>query len=300
MAVMAVAAVTGSGVAQGAPETTAAPEPLVTYNNNIENMVPESCSGDRFDRLIEYVKSQPRSPGILTVQQISDSEQLKALTKRLSDELPGTFKGRIAVADPGSMGYTSKCGKLKNQQTNAVIYRTQRLTLEDATTWRSDAPQGAKGKCRNLEPTETSQDRVHNVAVRLRDTVEKKDVTVASIHWPTAKWNGPDCASENIREANRAVDNLGGDVRIVAGDANIDVGVGNWWSKARGYGFADPIAEKCGGRDCPSRHDTLNKRRVDVLLAKKANGFREVATVTEKMAGGSYSNHRAVTAYVIP
>ncbi|MFF2653715.1 hypothetical protein [Streptomyces sp. NPDC058045] len=296
------AAVTGLTVigVQGAQagQVAKAPPPLVTYNNNIENMVPHSCSGDRFDRLLNYLKSRPKSPDVFTVQQISNTRQLTDFTKRLSDLLPGTYAGRIAIGSPGSMGYTSRCGKLKNQQTNAVIYRTDRLVPKSSTTWRSDAPKGGSGPCRNLTPTKTSQDRVQNIAVRFQDKSAGRDVTVASIHWPTKKWNGPDCASENIKEANEAVDRLGGSLKIVAGDANVAVSHGSWWNKARGYGFRDPIAEKCGSRDCSTKHNTCGKRRIDVMLVKHTGGFSNAATITDSMTGGSYSNHKAVTAYV--
>src|SRR6185312_12901656 len=112
---------------------------LVVYNNNLENLLPAGCGG-HWSRLLTYLKAQPKSPDIFTVQQISNSTQLAALTKKVSAELPGTYAGVIAVARPGSMGYSSTCGKLKNQQTNAVIYRTDRFSYEAATRWRSDAP----------------------------------------------------------------------------------------------------------------------------------------------------------------
>ncbi|MEK8105906.1 hypothetical protein NKG94_13515 [Micromonospora sp. M12] len=134
-AAISVASSTG---AQAAVNTSA--NYLVVYNNNIENWLPSSCSdGYNWDRLITYLKGRPLSPDIFTVQQVSNQTQLDTLTRRLSDELPGTYAGQIAIANPGSMGYTSTCGKLKNQQTNAVVYRTDRFTFEDATRWRSDA-----------------------------------------------------------------------------------------------------------------------------------------------------------------
>src|SRR5689334_15531456 len=79
---------------------------LVVYDNNIENMA--GCDGN-YSRFISYLKKQKKSPDIFTVQQISNTEQLNALTKRLSDALPGTYAGVIAVHNPGSMGYTSGC-----------------------------------------------------------------------------------------------------------------------------------------------------------------------------------------------
>ncbi|OXM56146.1 hypothetical protein CFP71_15115 [Amycolatopsis thailandensis] len=291
-----------SGTQTAEAEVNSSRDHLVVYDNNIENMLPASCAdGYLYDRFITYLKKQPVSPDIFTVQQISDIGQLNAFTRRLSDELPGTYAGKVAIAEPGSMGYTSTCGKMKNQQTNAVIYRSDRLVYEDATRWRSDAPSNPEkgtGECRNLTPTKTSQDRVHNIAVRLHDKLADKDVTIASIHWPTGTWHGPDCAGENISEANQAVDRLGGTLRIVAGDTNATTGRAGWWNKARGYGFRDPISEKCGGRVCTKADNTFGAHRIDFLLAKGGGGFTGVGTVTEAMTGGKYSQHRAVTARV--
>ena len=303
LAVLAVGLTTvvtaGTGVAQASVNTSAST--LVVYDNNIENMVPASCYGEDYNLMVNWIKAQPKSPDIFTIQQISNSTQLAAFTKLLSDELPGTYAGQIAIASPGSMGYTSTCGKLKNQQTNAVIYRSDRLTYEASTRWRSDAPadyENGTGGCQNLEPTTTSQDRVENIGIRLHDNVANQDVAVASIHWPTDTWYGPDCAGENMNEANQAVDRLGGDLKIVAGDSNATTGQDDWWEEAMSYGFRDPISEKCGARICSSAYNTTTNHRIDFLLVRSGHGFSNVHTVTEAMTGGAYSDHRAVTAYV--
>lgn len=301
-AAAATAAMAGPTVAQ-AGVVNRSPGYLVVYNNNVENMLPVSCDPqDRTDinRLFAYIKAQPKSPDVFTVQQVSDTKQLNALTKRMTDQLPGTYAGVIALTTTGSMGYTSACGRLKNHQTNAVVYRTDRFSYEASVRWRSDAPENwskGTGPCRNLQNTPTSQDRVENVAVRLHDRVAKQDVTVASIHWPTSTWHGPDCADENLREASAAVDGLGGTLKIVAGDANTTKGTRGWWNDARADGFRDPIAETCGST-CPSSTSTLGSRRIDFLLVKSGHGFSGAKTITEKMTGGTYSDHRALTAYV--
>ena len=272
---------------------------LVVYNNNIENMLPVSCDNGDWNRLFNYIKAQSRSPDVFTIQQISNSTQLNALTTRMTNELPGTYAGVIAVSSPGSMGYTSTCGKLKNQQTNAVIYRTDRFTYEAATRWRSDAPDDwtdGSGGCVNLDDTPTSQDRVVNVAVRLHDRVAGEDVTVASIHWPTGSWYGPDCADENMREANAAVDSLGGTLKIVAGDANTTKGTQGWWNDARSFGFRDPIAETCPAAGCPDSTSTFGTRRIDFMLVKSGHGFSGAQTISESATGGKYSEHRALRA----
>jgi hypothetical protein len=274
---------------------------VVVYNNNIENMVRTSCYGDNWNLLFNYIKSRPLSPDIFTVQQISNIAQLNALTTRMTNELPGTYASVIAIENPGSMGYDSDCGKLKNQQTNAVIYRSDRFTLMQTTRWRSDAPENPKagtGPCRNLEPTESSQDRAHNVGIRLRDNVRGEDVSVASIHWPTDTWHAHDCAEENMNEANDAMERLGGTLKIVTGDFNIKPSSSNWWKDARDFGFRDPIAEKCGAANCSSAYNTTENSRIDLMFVKSGNGFSNVSTITQAMAGGDYSDHRAITSYV--
>jgi hypothetical protein len=295
----------GAQVAQ-AGSTNKAKGSLVVYNNNIENIA--GCDGN-YDRFISYLKKQSKSPDIFTVQQISNRAQLDKFTKRLSDELPGTYRGVIAVNNPGSMGYKTGCSVRKNQQTNAVIYRTGRFALEKSTTWRSDAPQNYKagtGPCRDLTPTESSQDRVVNVAVRLRDRVTKDRVSVASIHWPTNSrngkptWNGHKCAAENMQQANAAVDKLGGTLKIVAGDTNATKGVDGWWNKAlKTYMFHDAVWDTtCSKKKCPDSTSTLGHTRIDFLLVKSGHGFSNVKTITSSTVGGKYSGHNAVRAYV--
>lgn len=274
---------------------------LVVYNNNLENMLPASCDGGDWNKLFAYIKAQSSSPDIFTTQQISNTAQLNALTTRMTNELPGTYAGVIAISSPGSMGYTSTCGKLKNQQTNAVIYRSDRFTLEATTRWRSDAPDDwdkGTGACKNLDDTPTSQDRVENVAVRLLDRIANQQVSVASIHWPTDTWHGPDCADENMSEANTAVDNLGGTLKIIAGDANTTKGTHGWWNDAIDLGFRDPIDETCPSSGCPDSTSTLGTHRIDFMLVKSGHGFSSATTISETSTGGKYSDHRALRANV--
>lgn len=272
---------------------------LVVYDNNIENLSPPSCQDADWNRLFTYIKAQPLSPDIFTVQQISDVDQLAALTQRMTTELPGNYAAQIAIEEPGSMGYTSTCGKLKNQQTNAVIYRSDRLTFGGVDTrWRSDAPaRDGSGGCENLVPTTTSQDRVHNIGILLHDKVTGQDVAVASVHWPTETWQGPDCADENMAEAVDAMGRLGGDLQIVAGDMNTTKGTRGWWNDAIAAGYRDPIAETCPSSGCPDSTSTNGTRRIDFLLVRSGNGFSEARTLQESTIG-KYSDHRALSAQV--
>ncbi|HEY5939113.1 MAG TPA: hypothetical protein VIU61_30885, partial [Kofleriaceae bacterium] len=227
------------------------PAYLVVYNNNIENMLPANCNKGDWNRLFNYIKAQAQSPDLLVVQQISNQAQLNTLTARMTNELPGTYAGVIAIANPGSMGYDdNRCEVLKNHQTNAVIYRSDRFTKEGETRWRSDAPRAKTGPCENLSAP-AGQDRVENVGVLLYDRVAKQRVSVSSLHWPTSTWKGPECADENIKEANEASDRLGGTLKILAGDMNTSKGTKGWWNDARDFGFRDPIAETCPSSGCP-------------------------------------------------
>jgi len=281
----------------GAGKVNDSPDYLTVYNNNTENMLPARCGNGDWEKLFKYIKSRSTSPDIFVLQQISNSAQLDALVARMSKELAGTYQGIIAISNPGSMGYSSICGRLKNQQTNAVIFRTDRFLYEAETKWRSDAPNDwkqGKGACKNLDDTPHSQDRVENVAVRLYDRVAKKRLSVASMHWPTNTWYGSKCADANMKEADDAVDRLGGTLKIVAGDANTSKGSKGWWNDAHDFGFRDPIAEACPSKGCPASTDTLHSRRIDFMLVKGGHGFSGSQTINEKSTGGKYSNHRAL------
>jgi hypothetical protein len=291
--------VVGEGEVESAVVVNTSADYLVVYNNNIENMA--GCGGTDWNKLFKYVKAQSKSPDIFTIQQISNQTQLNALVTRMTNELPGTYGAVIAIKSPGSMGYDDGCAAKKDQQTNAVIFRTDRFTQEDVTTWRSDAPDNwnkGTGGCKNLDDTPTSQDRVQNVAVRLYDKVAKQRVTVASIHWPTNTWHGPLCAAENMKEANSAVDSLGGTLKIVAGDANTTKGTKGWWNDARDLGFRDPIAETCPSSGCPDSTSTSGTHRIDYMLVKSGHGFGSARTINESSTGGKYSDHRALRANV--
>ena len=274
------------------------PDYLVVYNNNIENLLPADCGDGDWNKLFRYIKAQSKSPDLLVVQQISNQTQLNALTTRMTTELPGTYAGVIAIANPGSMGYDDRCGKLKNRQTNAVIYRTDRFTKVSESRWRSDAPLDKTGPCRNLENTPTSQDRVENVGVLLQDRIANQRVSVASIHWPTNTWKGPECADENIKEANDAIDRLGGTMKILTGDMNTSKGTRGWWNDARAFGFRDPIFETCPASGCPDSTSTFEKRRIDYMLVKGGHGFSGAKTILASSTGGKYSDHRALRANV--
>ena len=229
----AAAALAGRPMVAEAVTVNNDPTQLVVYNNNIENMV--TCTGNDYKRLLDYMRSQPKAPDLFVVQQVSNQAKLDELIREMNARLPGPYTGRLALSSTGSLRYTGACSSLKNHQTNAVIWRAARFGTtvgQCGVAVRRPEQQAAQlllsdPDCVNLyyDRNGNSQDRVANVAVRLYDPLAQKHVTVASIHWPTSDWGGPDCADENMREASDEVDGLGGSsLKIVAGDANTTVG----------------------------------------------------------------------------
>jgi hypothetical protein len=221
---------------------------LIVYSNNMENWSDGTCAGDgEWSRLFAYIKAQAKSPDILLIQQISNQAQLNTLLAKLTNELPGVYAGVIAVGDPSPWMYcaansessphscaTSSCSYKKKQQTNAVIYRSDRLSqVVSPRRWRADRYQD--GGCSN-----SNQIRVHNVGVLLYDKIAKKNVSAASFHWPTDTSDGDKCVVENSREAVLQMNELGGSLKIMGGDANQHKGTHGWWNDVRASGFRDP------------------------------------------------------------
>lgn len=278
------------------------PDYLVVYSNNMENWADGTCDGDGvWNRLFAYIKLQSQSPDVFLVQQISNETQLNTLVKKMTDELPGVYAGVIALEDPKPWMYCapdsesgpdscakSSCTYKKRQQTNAVIYRSDRFSLVGSPNrWRADRYQD--GGCSN-----SNQLRVHNVGVLLYDKIAKKQVSAGSFHWPTDKSDGERCAAENAREAVQEIGELGGVLKILGGDANQSKGTQGWWNDVRDSGFRDPIFETCPASGCPDSTSTAGSSRIDYLLVKGSHGFSGARTINESSTGGVYSNHRAL------
>ena len=294
---------------------------LVVYDNNLENQTKPACGYD-WEKLYTSIKAQPTSPDIFTVQQISNQAALDALTKRMTEDLPGSYAGVIAVANPTPLSnydkdHVCKDGAApakpyyKRTQTNAVIYRSDRFTTKAEIRWRSDAPDdlGTNHDCRNLTKDNSdgdhdgrNQDRVENVAVRLTDNLAKKDVTVASFHWPTSSpWNGPYCAEENMQEAEDRTAEIGsGTLTVLGGDANTYVNnknSGTWWQDAIADKFSDPIGGACAA-SCPTSANTSGGHRIDFMLVKGSAATTGATTISTTATGGKYSDHLALKANV--
>ena len=330
VAVTAVGAVL-AGPADGSPAPTAAaaavanndPSFVQVYDNNLENLptVDLACPGDWQD-LVYYLQRAPLKPDIFTVQQISDQTQLNSYVSRLSNDLGEAYAG--VIADPSPAAMNSPCGPPKDHQTNAVIYRKARFTDFGlgSKTWQAQSDES--GSCANND-----QARTVAVKVKLHDKIANKDLTVASVHWPTAaSGGGVDCSESNAREvaAELTEDGYGGSLLIFAGDHNVtDVNDSGsfrpWYTLLNGdlggsLGYRDAAYTACGGsKSCLADNWTIaGSRRIDFLFARKPGGLPVVDhfhTITfdegdaaDQAATGSdrtdrdYSDHRAVMARV--
>jgi hypothetical protein len=297
--------------------------------NNVENLptVGLQCPGDWQD-LVYYLDQQTYRPDIFLVQQISNRSQLDSYLSRLSSQFGEQYKGVIAEQNPASMN--SPCGAPKDYQTNAVIYRAARFTLESDTSsstkrWQAQSDLGSG--CTN-----NNQARTKAVKVRLHDKIAGKDVTAASIHWATAAHGGAPCDESNAREvaAEMTEDGYGGDLLIFGGDTNRSDRTSTdayrqWYQTMNGdlggaYGYRDAVYNRCAAsgttKDCLADNWTIGSgRRIDFLFAKRGTGSRpsvtDAHTITfnegdaaDLAATGSdrgdrnYSDHRAVRAQV--
>lgn len=285
------------------------------FNNNVENLptVDLACPGDWQD-LVYYIKRSPTKPDIFSVQQVSGQSQLDAYVSRLSTELGEAYAG--VIADPSPARMNSPCGPPKDYQTNAVIYRKARFTDRGlgARTWQAQSDE--TGTCANND-----QARTQAVKVRLHDKIANKDLTVASVHWPTAaSGGGVDCSESNAREtaAELTEDGYGGSLLIVGGDHNVtDVNSAGdfraWYSLFNGgLGYRDVAYTACGGsKSCLATNWTTGgTNRIDFVFARKPGGplpavtgfhtitFNEGDAADEAATGSDrtdrdYSDHRA-------
>src|SRR5690349_9105192 len=122
--------------------SAAAPNPnanyLQVYDNNIENLLTadESCAGEWQD-LIHYMASQPYSPDLFLVQQISTTEVQQLINKMQELFNPSTYS--FVISGQGIGDTIQKCDGEKAIQLNAIIYRNGRLTrvANSVATWQS-------------------------------------------------------------------------------------------------------------------------------------------------------------------
>jgi hypothetical protein len=297
--------------------------------NNVENLptVGLQCPGDWQD-LVYYLDQIPHRPDLFLVQQISGKQQLDSYTDRLSSQLGEEYRAVIAENSPKSMN--SPCGSPKDYQTNAVIYRASRFSLESdpaASTKRWQAQSDLGSGCTN-----NNQARTKAVKVRLHDRIANRDLSVASLHWPTAAHGGKPCTGSNALEAANEIreDGFGGDLLILGGDTN-STGLTSadnwrsWYASINGdlggaYGYRDALYADCAAsgavKTCLKNEATLaSGRRIDFLFARRGSGGMPPVTAADTVewndgdqadlnATGSdrgdrhYSDHRAVTARI--
>lgn len=322
--------------AGAATEAVANDDPgfVQVYDDNVENLPVVSaepdCAGDWQD-LLYYLRLQTYKPDLFIVQQISNQAQLDDYVARISSDFGEKYAGVIAVANP--IVDARRCSA-KYHQTNAVIYRTARFSNYGLgnRTWQSQLETSSSGACTN-----NYQDRTKDVKVKLHDKIADRDLTVASVHWPTSSpgsyGGGPPCAQANAGEAVDELheDGYGGDLLIFGGDTNIsDV---NWDASGDPYrawyswlnadlggagGYRDAVYSLCMGTDdvkgCLQARSTFGTKRIDFMFAKKSSGlptidgrdtiaFNDADQADITLTGTdrtdmNYSDHRAIAARI--
>jgi hypothetical protein len=294
---------------------------LVVYNVNYENLptADEQCPGDWQD-LIYFMKTQPYSPDVLIVHQMSGAGQAANLAKFMQDNLPGLYDSVVSEANPDPMA--SPCGAAKAQQTNAIIYRTGRLQpiAGSKATWQ--VFKGANGKC-----VMNTQARSIGMRMVFTDVINDKKVILGSSHWPTNQ-EGPDgdagCAEKNIELTDSKMRAPTADLRIWGMDANESDHNGSsyktWYNQANAaipsnvnYNWNDPIYEACsGGRGCLDNNWTSGSHaRIDFLFFSAAStsshghtvSYDEADAAADSVVGPdsnnhNYSDHRAQSARI--
>lgn len=317
----------------GCPTSAPAPAPytgvnndpkfLQVYVNNIENLETptDQCPGDWQD-LFFYMKKHA-SPDVFLVQQISGQTQLDFLVQYMTQNLPGIFAGVIAEEQPKAMN--SPCGPKKDYQTNAIIYRTGRLTpVGSKHVWQSYAK--IDNACRR-----NFQARTRNVMQKFYDKVANKHVTVVSLHWSTFSGTAPDpaCAELNAAEVAQKFKLAGysADLLMWGGDTNeadrtASSSYKPWYAETNGdlggkHGFRDVIYDLCDKqadvKACLDNNNTI-ANRIDYLFTRLGNGcrplthlqhtigFPEADQAALQLDGSddpaNYSDHRAIRAVV--
>jgi hypothetical protein len=304
-----VALVTTAGVLQLGPwsgsSATAAdfrinksPAFLVVYDNNVENLQSRDeyyCQGD-WPELENYMKTaqgaNSYAPDVVIAQQVgtnvddSGTRETDKLISQLQATFPGTAYKAIIADEPAPRKVPSKCAPNgaaagdpldeKYDQTNAIIYRTARLTIAKNSAgaelvdpfWSLASPSTGSGTCQNANVYTTNYNRVHNIKARFHDAAAGRDVTIASAHWPTSQSGGGSyCADENMNKLDGQMDvgDYGGALRIIGMDSNSSdydpQGVERPWhvTATGSMVYKDAINEYCSdSTDASHFHDCLD------------------------------------------
>lgn len=265
---------------------------LQVYDANVENLPisTENCPGDYLD-LMYYMRLQEYRPDIYVVQQLSGRKQLDKLLTRMKEHFGETYQGVVAEAEPQPGGGT--CDSDKTYQTNAVIWRADRLELKLSQSpdnrWQAQYdpdPEDGVVECVN----NGDKSRTKGVKALLHDKRANKDVTAASFHWPTQRTGGgtAPCAVSNAGELSNELTEDGygvADLYVAGGDANRGASTTNgkddwtdWYAAANGdiggaHGFRDAVYAGCSAdAACMGENWTIitdgKERRIDFLLAR--------------------------------
>lgn len=265
---------------------------LQVYDANVENLPTskETCAGDWHD-LMYYMRLQEFRPDIYLVQQLSGRKQLDLLLTRMQEHFGEKFEGVVAEAEPQKGG--GVCGPEKQYQTNAVIWRADRLELKLSQSpdnrWQAQYdpdPEDDVVEC----VSNGDKSRTKGVKALLHDKVGDKDVTAASFHWPTQESGGGTgpCAVSNAGELSNELTEDGygvADLYVAGGDTNRAASTTNgqddwtdWYKDVNGelggaHGFGDAAFAACeGDPKCLADKWTIltedRMRRIDFLLAR--------------------------------
>ncbi|WP_420000142.1 hypothetical protein [Streptomyces boninensis] len=314
------------------------PSFLQVYDANVENLpvsTEAKCPGDWHD-LMYYMRLQKYRPDIYLVQQVGGQEQLKTLLTRMKEHFGESYAGVVAEANPDPGG--GSCGAEKAIQTNAVIWRTDRLSLKLSASPKNRWQAQRENPANQDECIANNQARSKGVKALLHDKASGKDVTAASFHWPTISHGGMKCAPSNAGELSNELTEDGygvADLYVAGGDTNHGDrksagGWTDWYAAANAdvggkHRFRDAGYAKCaagGGSipDCLAKdwthiNDDGDHRRIDFLLARRDSGappamtntvipgFDEGDAADKALTGDDrsdldYSDHRAVGARV--
>jgi hypothetical protein len=282
---------------------------LDVWTANVENLQNVTASGQCFATfgmadpapLVNAMAARYYTPDIVLIQQIDGHEtyghyQLRklvdAMNAKFASSNPGlhsTYRSMVAEHDPAPMAVTATqpagCQN-KRWQTNAIIYRSNRLTYDDGTRFPYQSILNQSG-CGSV----SGQSRTMNVRARFTDTkASYKKVNATSILWPSFNpLTQPSCGVQNASRASTYSQDSATHLNIVGGDTNIKVSENSAWYQSMGaagggYGFREAF---------PAYE---NSTRLDYLFAR--NPARSPKTIYAPEIVGGVHGHAPVHGWV--
>lgn len=285
---------------------------LKIVNLNVEN-VPSpawaSCRGSGED-FVRFLGLEGNAPDVFTVQQLTGSDQAAWYAERLKAETGAAYG--FVVGEDRPTSFVSGCPGTKDLQTNAIFFRKSRLELVPESVRRFQPRTSATADC--AAGSESRLSRTLAVGARLRDKRNSdRAVAVVSFHLPKEDVG---CVATNVGAALDQLEALGGNLRVLAGDANardrVDGVAAAWFGLAGLRGYVDPVFRACDGKaSCLREHWTCETRedatpRIDFVFLRRGNGakvetadvgtvgYGEVRRAKGTHASLPYSDHRAV------